>query len=98
MLSQRDTRGTANSLCYHHISLLVVDRGGERVRRVMRTELLGSSGHFVNLRQVSCEARIPAGRVCTVFVSTYLPGEEGAFVLSVHSDQPVELTPLPLEV
>ena len=66
---QHDTRGSSES--YHHISLLVADKGGARVRRVLRSEVVASSGKFINLRQVSCEAVIAPGRTYTVFVSTY---------------------------
>jgi len=95
VLAQHDTRGSAES--YHHIGLLVVDKGGERVRRVLRSEVIASSGKFVNLRQVSCDAVLEPGSTYTVFVSTYSPGGEAAFVLSVHSDRPVELFPMEQE-
>jgi len=71
--------------------MLVADKGGELVRRILRSEVVATSGKFVNLRQVSCEATLIAGRTYTIFVSTFNPGEEAAFVLSVHADRPVEL-------
>ena len=93
VLSQHDTRGSTES--YYYILLLVADKGGARVRRVLRSEVVASSGKFVNLRQVSCEASLAAGRTYTVYVSTFSPGEEAAFLLSAHSDKPVELFVLP---
>ena len=74
--------------------MLVVDKGGDRVRRVLRSEVAGSSGKYVNMRQVSCEAVLFPGRTYTIFVSTFNPGEEASFVVSVYSDRPIEVFPM----
>ena len=93
VLTQRDVRGTATPL--RHIHLLVAYTAGDRVRRMMPSERACSSGKYINLRQVVTEGTLrPRAQPYTVFVSTFDPGEETSFVISVHSDLPVSLTPI----
>jgi hypothetical protein len=92
-LTQRDARGTGALL--HHIHVMVAYKGGLRCRRVLRSERVCSSGQYINLRQVSCEATLERrAEPYTIFVSTYAPGEEASFVLAVYSDRPVGLAPI----
>ena len=93
VLTQSDVRGTAAPL--RHIHLLVAYKEGRRVQRVHASERMCSSGKYINLRQVVAEASLsPRAQPYTVFVSTYEPGQETGFVLAVHSDLPVSLTPI----
>ena len=63
--------------------------------RIARSERVCSSGQYINLRQVSCEATLERrAEPYTIFVSTYAPGEEASFVLAVYSDRPVGLAPI----
>ena len=96
-LTQRDARGTGALL--HHIHVMVAYKGGLRCRRVLRSERVCSSGQYINLRQVSCEATLERrAEPYTIFVSTYAPGEEASFVLAVYSDRPVGLAAIDPEV
>lgn len=48
---------------------------------------------YINSREVSCEIRLEPNAY-TLLPSTFKPGQEAPFWLTVHSDAPVRLEPI----
>ena len=91
-------RGSAHArtlACAHryHIHLSAFRNGGARVERALLRSEAGSSGPYINAREVCMAVELEPGAAgaLTLVASTYSPGECASFTVSAHSQRKVEL-------
>ena len=84
-LAQKEQRGTGQKL--FHIGFKLVNKNGKRLKKLYSGEELGSSGPFVNRREVTGEISLgPSKTPYTLFVSAFKPGWETPFTVTIWSD------------
>ena len=76
---------------YFFISLLVLSKNGLRAHDIKKSELVAGNTKCRNSREICAEVKLEAGKVYTIFVSTYNPGEECSFTLAAYCRYPVRL-------
>ena len=88
----RLTRGRLLARRYH-IHLSAFRNGGARVERALLRSEAGSSGPYINAREVCMAVELEPGAAgaLTLVASTYSPGECASFTVSAHSQRKVEL-------
>jgi len=79
---------------YKFVSLLVLQKNGLRAHDVKKSELVAGNTKCRNAREICAELSLEPGKTYTVFVSTYNPGEEGAFTLAAYCKYPIALDTL----
>lgn len=79
----------------YYIGISVLKKGGRRAGEVLyASESVGGSEH-VNTREVACELVLePYAPGYTIVPTTYRPGEECTFTLSVFTRHNIKLTPI----
>jgi hypothetical protein len=80
---------------YFFISLLVLKKNGLRAHEIKKSELVAGNTKCRNSREICAEVSLEAGKVYTIFVSTYEPNQESTFTLSAYCRYPVALEPIP---
>jgi hypothetical protein len=94
-LSQRSS--TTARAAYTSIGFIVVKSADKASRKaiILKGELVGSSGSFINKRDVSTEIELAAGQNYVIIPSTYEPHKESTFFLRVTStSEPLDLREL----
>ncbi|KAJ3443723.1 calpain [Anaeramoeba flamelloides] len=89
VLTQEDSRGLNRE--NFNIGIYIVKKEGKKLKNLYVGEKIGTSGNYISYRSVSCEITLdPYEYPYTIFVSTYKPGEEAKFWLTVRSDEKVK--------
>eukprot|EP00850_Spirogloea_muscicola_P009608 SM000054S18094 [mRNA] locus=s54:393511:404012:+ [translate_table: standard] len=88
-------RKSVGDSSHFYIGIRVVRRNGRKCGPVLYAhEAIGGSD-YVNTREVACELILePDIKGYTIVPTTYAPGEEALFLLSVFTSTPVTLEPL----
>ena len=79
---------------YAYIQFYLVDNGGQRVDKIVRSTVRGwaNDGRLVNARSISAQVELEAGKDYALLCCTNMPNVERAFSVSVFSCEPVTLT------
>ena len=82
---------------YAYIQFYLLDNGGQRVDKIVRSAVRGwaNDGRLVNARSISGQAELQAGKDYALLCCTNMPDVERAFSVSVFSCEPVTLTAMP---
>ncbi|KAJ3444064.1 calpain [Anaeramoeba flamelloides] len=88
-LSQEDARGLNRD--NYNIGIYLVKKEGKKLKNLYVGEKIATSGSYISYRSVSCEITLdPYEHPYTIFVSTFKPGEEAKFWLTVRSDEKIK--------
>jgi calpain-5 len=80
---------TADKAC---IGVRLVRKGGKRLKAVYAGESVMDSGYCA-VREMNAEGRVtPDAAPYTLFASTFEPGVSRAYIVTVYSDAPLEMT------
>lgn len=84
VLAQTDQRGSGRENL--HIGFNVLDKKGRRTKGYTKQQVIADSGTFTNSREVTCEVELqPHSEPYTLVPSTFDPGEENDFTITVFS-------------
>ncbi|KAJ6250206.1 calpain [Anaeramoeba flamelloides] len=96
-LTQEDSRALNRE--NYNIGIYLVKKEGKKMKNLYVGEKIATSGNYTSYRSVSCEIDLdPYDYPYTIFVSTFRPGEEAKFWLTVRSDEEVEFEKYPENV
>ncbi|KAJ3432911.1 calpain-15 [Anaeramoeba flamelloides] len=90
-LTQQPPKGVEN----FNMGVWIVKNGGKRVKRLYAGQTVSTSGNYVAYKTVICHTQLePLNEPYTVFISTFKPGEEADFSISVTTDNPIKFEEL----
>ncbi|KAJ6232421.1 calpain [Anaeramoeba flamelloides] len=96
-LTQEDPKFAKRN--YWYIGIIVAKKKGKRIKQLLSSEEVISSGDFTNTHEVFVEVKLqPNFDPYTLFFSTFRPYQEGNFTITLHTNHPVVIEKIPSDV